>query len=412
MTKIRQLLLLAVLMHFCLWMMLVGTCYAQGKCLIVSDIHFNPDRAYQLKYGHDSNYELLRQSVIAMQNKIAHPDFIVIAGDFIWHGANQPISRETKAAIIDTISALFGRYFSHVPVIAPLGNNDTYQQDYDMQDADFLTHFADDWERNNGRVFNAPFRTKGYYSYEPDGKLAKLKFVVINSSLLSNGSIIKGYGACADTMMRWLDTTLQDAKNKGQKVWIISHIPPGKNVFEILKQRADTMMWEGRYSQTFINLVVKYADVISLSIASHTHFNDIRVFCDAQGKPVSFLRDMPSISPNHYNNPSFEVADFNGSGQLTKETTWYLDLKRLPVNGSITLAGWAEGFSIGTSGLDALTPKAIFKFINEHSKAGTVIPDGYIKFYNVGAIPVPNGSNFASDTYYKYLVTDILKADQ
>jgi sphingomyelin phosphodiesterase acid-like 3 len=395
-----------------LWLAGYVSTFAQGRCLIVSDIHFNPDTGYKLQYGHDSNYGLLKQSVSAMQQKIPNPDLIIIAGDFIWHGVRgTAIPKETKTAIIDSIASLFRQYFPHVPVITTLGNNDTYQADYDIQDTAFLNMFANSWEHNGVKMYNAPFRQDGYYTFNPD-KFAKLRFIVINGSLLSYGSKSKGYGSKADTMLKWLGDNLLDAKNKGEKVWILSHIPPGKNVYEVLGNKPDTLMWDNPYSQIFTDLVVKYASIIKLNIASHTHFNDFRVFCDAAGHAVSYMRLVPSISPNHYNNPSFEVADFDKDYTLTKETTYYLDLKRLSPGGSIAATDWQQSSGIGTIGLGSITPASLLKFIEDHSSAQSPVPNDYIQFFNVGALPKQNGINLAGDTFYKYLVRDILKGDE
>jgi sphingomyelin phosphodiesterase acid-like 3 len=386
-------------------------CCAQGKCLIISDIHYNPDSTYKLQPGNDSNHGLLEQSIKAMQKTLPNPDFIVIAGDFIWHGDRNnayKITKETKTAIIKTITDLFQQYFPHVPVVTTLGNNDTYQEDYDIQNGEFLNLFADQWEKGGTKVFNAPFRQKGYYAYTMTEKHPDLEFVVLNTTLLSVNNSSKGYNAKADTMMRWLDNTLADAKSKGQKVWIVSHIPPGKNVYSILSKSSTTDMWYGNYSQTFTNLVVKYAPQIKLSIASHTHFNDFRVFCNAAGQAVSYMRIIPSISPNHYNNPSFEVADFDKDYRLASETTYYLDLKNLPTTGFV----WKQGYGINTSGISEETPAGILSFINSHSTPQSPVPTGYIQFYNVGAQPVENNANCCDKTFYEYLSTSVLKGEK
>jgi sphingomyelin phosphodiesterase acid-like 3 len=385
--------------------------YAQGKCLIVSDIHYNPDSTYKLQPGNDSNHELLEQSVKAMQKTLPNPDFIMIAGDFIWHGDRNngyKLSKETKSAIIKTITDVFQKYFPHVPVVTTLGNNDTYQGDYDIQDGDFLNQFADQWEKGGVKVFNAPFRQKGYYAYTIKDKYPDMEFVVLNTTLLSVVNNSKGYNTKADSMLKWLDNTLMDAKNKGQKVWILSHIPPGKNVYSMLSKNATTDMWGNNYSQTYTNLIVKYAPQIRFSIASHTHFNDFRVFCDAAGKPVSYMRVVPSISPNHYNNPSFEVADFDKDYHVTSETTYYLDLKTLSTTGFV----FKSAFGISTSGLSEITPGGILSFINSHSTPQSPVPTGYIQFYNVGAQPVENDTNCCSKTFYEYLSTSVLKGEK
>jgi len=211
-----------------------------------------------------------------MKAKLPHPAFIIIAGDFIWHRAT-PADSVLKKKTIQFIAQLFKDHFPRVPIITAMGNNDTYGADYALQDAKFLNDFADAWAPNLPKVSGDAIKAQGYYTWVS----GNLKLIVINSALLSYG----GNYPQADTMLKWLQTNLSATGPKN--VWIIMHIPPGLNVYSAHS------FWNPDHTQTFINTVVKYSSKIKLSIASHTHFNDFRVFYNATNNPVSYMRIVP-----------------------------------------------------------------------------------------------------------------------
>src|ERR1700761_5412233 len=141
------------------FIVLSGKCYAQtSQCLIVSDIHLNPFYVYDTKTksikisfslmkklgkasveqwdkilavyatkddikstwsGYDSNCALLKSALANMHSKLPKPTFIVIAGDFIWHGEVNKLNMngydttivkadKLKAKTIQYIANLFG----------------------------------------------------------------------------------------------------------------------------------------------------------------------------------------------------------------------------------------------------------------------------------------------------------------
>ncbi|MDB5135460.1 MAG: Calcineurin-like phosphoesterase [Mucilaginibacter sp.] len=343
-----------------------GHCYAQsGQCLIVSDLHFNPffDGKHNIdtnlrnelttsdtlewerllgdhiaanpldsnSRGYDSNFYLLRSAIDAMGAKVPHPAFIVIAGDFIWHAwyrkersndtvlfdKNIPGQEQTlKTKSIQFIAYLFHKKFPGVPVIPALGNNDSDNGDYTVGSTGFLNSFATAWKLNKPGEITADlsrFDTAGYYT----AARGNLKFVVLNSTLVKRGAV--QFHSRGINMMQWLGTELSGSKN----VWIISHIPPGKNGFD------GGDMWDtsnGNPLNMFIDSITKHPDVVKLIIASHTHFNDFKVITTKNNTPVTYMRIVPSIGMDHRNNPSFEVADFDNAGRIAEETTFYLNI--------------------------------------------------------------------------------------
>ncbi len=405
------------------------SCFSQlttKKCLIVSDIHFDPlfgshrDTALKRKLEkasfdewkkifensnvqmtinasllfQDANYGILKSALANMKAKLPNPAFIIIAGDFIWHRAT-PADSVLKRKCLQFIALLFKEHFPGATIIPAMGNNDTYGADYIPQDPKFLNDFAEAWAPNLPKSSGDQLKNQGYYSYET----GNLKLMVMNSALLSLGS----HYPQAPAMFSWLQTNLSDSKTKN--VWIVMHIPPGLNVYN------GSNFWNVDYTQTFINSVVKYSSKIKLSIASHTHFNDFRVFYNAANNPVSYMRIVPSIGSNHGNNPSFEVAEFNNTTcRVIKETNYYLDLAALPKNKVVTQAVWDDTISLPAGlKLGEISAAGFSKFTDKvkADQSGQLIED-YKKFYTVGT-KIDSSIRINRVNYLKYLRADSLK---
>jgi len=410
-------------------------CYSQTvkrhetvkKCLIVSDIHFDPlfgshgDTVLKRKLQNasfeewkqsfessdpqmminasllyqDANYGILKSALDNMKKRLPHPAFIIIAGDFIWHGA-KPADSVLKRKCIRFIARLFKEYYPGVTIIPAMGNNDTYGKDYALQDAAFFNDFADAWSPNLPKPSADELKAQGYYTTET----GNLKIMVYNSALLNAGT---NYPQAA-TMLNWLQSNLADAKTKN--VWLLAHIPPGTNVYN------NSNFWNPGYTQTFINTVVEYAPKVKLSIAAHTHFNDFRVFYNIANEPVSYMRIVPSICSNHGNNPSFEVAEFNRTdGRVIKETNYYLNLVAIPKDKTKDALDWTDTLNLpSTLKLSKVNAKGFSEFMdNAKADHSFALIDAYRKFYTAGT-NIDSSIRVSRVNYMKYLKADSLKA--
>ncbi len=396
------------------------------KCLIVSDIHFNPLYGAQLdtalkkklknasldewkKYFessdvqmainasllfNDANYGILRSALDNMKAKLPHPAFIIIAGDFIWHTAT-PADSVLKRKAIQFIAGLFKERFPGVTIIPAMGNNDTYGPDYALQDSKFLNDFADAWAPNLPKHSAGELKAQGYYSCVT----GNFKVLVFNSALLNNGTHYPQAGA----MLNWLQANLADTKTKN--VWLLTHIPPGTNVYN------NASFWNADQTQTYINTVVKYSSKVKLGIASHTHFNDFRVFYNAANEPVSYMRIVPSVCSNHGNNPSFDMAEFNSStGQVINETNYYLNLATIPRDKSVTQAVWVDSISLPANlKKGEINALGFSKFMDrlKADQSPQALND-YKKFYTIGT-KIDSSIRINRVNYVKYLKADSLK---
>ncbi|MDR3696081.1 metallophosphoesterase [Mucilaginibacter sp.] len=400
------------------------------KCLIVSDIHFNPfygtttgdsvlaKKLISSSYAEwkqyfegfapqtaintnlmfkDANYGVLQSALVNMKKRLPDPAFILIAGDFIWHGAT-PADSVLKKKCILFIAGLFKEYFPNALIIPAMGNNDTYGKDYALQDPKFLNDFATAWKPNLPGPSADSLRAKGYYTAET----GNLRMVVMNSAPLNSGS---NYQPQADAMLRWMDNNLANAN--GKNIWILLHIPPGLNAFNLKN------FWNTAYADAFVHTIVKHAASVKLIIGSHIHLNDFKVVYDhsRSPKPVALMRIVPSICSNHGNNPSFEVAEFNtATGNIVNETNWYLNLATIQKDKETTQLAWTDTLnsakSLEMKGLSA----GDFSKLIDHIKAdktGQMIKR-YADFYDV-ATKADSAIFINHATYMNYLKADSLK---
>lgn len=408
----------------------VNTAGTIQKCLIVSDIHFSPlygaslnDSTLKRKLEHenfdewktyfegfapqmalnanllgqDANYAVLRSALFNMKKRLPNPAFIVIAGDFIWHGAT-PADSVLKKKCILFISRLFKENFPGALIIPALGNNDTYGQDYDLQDTKFLNDFAKAWSPNLPTSSGDSLKAHGYYSCEA----GNMEFLVINTASVCAG---KNYKQPADEMLKWLRLKLSNAN--GKNIWIIMHIPPGINAFN------KRNFWDAAYKDEFVDEIIKYASSVKLMIASHTHFNDFKVVYDHSKfpVPVALLRIVPSICSNHANYPSFDVAEVNpSSGSVVSETNWYLKLPSASAAKMSPQTLWTD--SIGSPKyfkMAKINAAGFSKLIDNIKNDKTVrLVKDYADFYDVGTT-MDSILFINHSTYLNYLGADSLK---
>ncbi|HVS92431.1 MAG TPA: metallophosphoesterase [Mucilaginibacter sp.] len=413
MKKLKANLLLPALALFAFCQLAAAPSNGQtGKCLVISDIHFNPfytnNGSYNidtqlrdqlattpvaqwegilgayfkqagakplggLKRGYDANYPLLVSAIGAMAQQQSRPRFIVIAGDFLWHqyygNTNDTVvfrspdqQRRLKDSTVKFIGYLFKTQFPATAFIPALGNNDTDGEDYAKQAAGFLHVFADAWGLDKLNVDTAKYDHTGYFIGET-GNASDPEFVVLNSSLISNKKR-DAYQKDAQQMFDWLDNVLSQPASKN--VWVISHIPPGGDLYP-------------DYNARLLNKITTSPNV-KYYLAGHTHFNDFRVIYDQKAAKVYplFIRVVPSIGPNHDNSPSFEVAGIDADYALTGETSYVLNPEALAKDPA--RVQWMPGYSIGTVGLSGITAQAMYNFM-QHKNPNNCQP--YYRFHSL-----------------------------
>jgi sphingomyelin phosphodiesterase acid-like 3 len=287
--------------------------------------------------GFDTSDTLLHSSLRAVRKESANARFLTLSGDLIAH--NFPCKYQTLvpgktaedyAAFVEkTIAYVMDelrRSEPGVAVYASLGNNDSGCNDYRMDpNSDFLKAVGESMlaglpQSDEKRQALEDFAVGGYYSVTMARPMQRTRLIVVNDMFMA-----RNYRTCSgkvDTsagtaQIEWLDKQLDEARRRGQRVWVMGHIPPGVDVYGTLKKGENVC--KGATAETYLtesltDAMVKYADVERLGIFAHTHMDELRLMgpegdgVKATAKEMVPVKMVSSISPVHGNRPAFTVA--------------------------------------------------------------------------------------------------------
>ncbi|MCB9232742.1 MAG: metallophosphoesterase [Bacteroidia bacterium] len=321
----------------------------------------------------DTNYPLFKSFMGAAKKSIPKPDFILISGDFIAHEYNdldfiKPFAARAGVKT-DTWHASFirktmqflagemGSYFPNVPVISSLGNNDAYCGDYHIQPGgDYLSDLVPIWgpllPEDKG-TFAESFPKAGYYALDAPFNPAKVRMIVLNTVLFSssfnqnNHDFFCTPGIFGENdedpgteMLNWATQEIENCAQKGQKAWLVFHIPPGNDP----NSCSGKEFYLDTFNTQFLAFLTGHAGQVAASFAGHYHRDDFRVITQDR-KAVDFIHIAPAITTIYQNNPGFQVVHYDkGKGTLTDYSTWYTNLD-VPVENPV----WSKEYRFSTS---------------------------------------------------------------
>lgn len=286
--------------------------------------------------GFDTSYALLQSSLSAIREQAVGARFVTVTGDMIAHNFAcrfahlVPVKSQSDYAefVEKTMDYVMGELRSAVPKIpiyATLGNNDTGCGDYRMDPKSAFLSSA-------GRILLhglpasaekrkalADFDDGGYYSVTMAAPMQRTRLIVLNDLFLSHS-----YATCGGKKdptegareMEWMRRELAAARRRGQKVWVMGHIPPSVDVYATVRKMKDACGSVGPAmflsSEELAEALVKNADVVRLGLFAHTHMDELRLVGPegrkASAKESVAVKMVAAISPVNGNHPSFTVA--------------------------------------------------------------------------------------------------------
>jgi sphingomyelin phosphodiesterase acid-like 3 len=284
--------------------------------------------------GEDTTDALYQSTLHAIHTRAAHAKFVILSGDLIAHSFSckyatlfpKAAPAEYRAFVEKTISYVMGGLrtaLPGVPVYAALGNNDSDCGDYQLDaHGAFLAEsgelFAADLHGAERLRALQTFAAGGYYSASLPAPVEHTRLLVLDDVFMSERYQTCGGNedrAPAAAQIAWLERQLNEARAKHEKVWVVTHIPPGVNAYATATKGKDICV-KGKptmflSSEALPDLLAGYGDVIQLAIFAHTHMDEMRLLIPANEsaahRPVA-VKVVASISPIDGNNPSFTVA--------------------------------------------------------------------------------------------------------
>ena len=415
------------------------------KALLVSDIHFepfwDPAKAERLKAapvgdwsailsepetadreakfeqlqqacharGVDTSYALYESSLRAMRAEAGGAKLVVLSGDLISHDFDCKFAtllpragpgdyREFVEKTIEFVVRNLRGALPGVPVYAALGNNDSDCGDYKLgADSPFLAAMADEFTRGligvDREQAARTFAEGGYYSARLPAPLDHTRILILDDIFMS-----RRYETCdgkadpsaAAAQMVWLEQQLDAARRSHEKVWVMSHIPPGVDPYSTATKSGD--ICSGGKPQMFLSsealpeAMANYGDVIELAIFAHTHMDEVRLLKpETAGAPPGgvAVKMVPSISPVDGNNPAFTVARIEAATAEMKDYRVYVASNKTGVD-----ARWSEEYDFARAYRQpAFSPAALGGLIagfEADRKAQTDASQSYIRNYGSG----------------------------
>ena len=347
-----------------------------GTFLSLSDIHFDPfpdptlvPRLAQADagqwqeifasappapvspYGQDANDPLLTSALAAARRFAPHPDFILISGDFLAHDFQKKLDaaapgqgddgyRRFVQKTLEYVSARLSEAFPGSLIFPALGNNDSFCGDYKIEPSGaFLAMLQKVWRPLLGDhqgSFDQTFPVSGAYSV-PHPTIPKHRLIVLNSVFFSaKYQNACGSGPAPDSAeLAWLAGEIRDAAGKGERIWLVHHVPPGIDAFGTLNAKGScasnpVSLWQADDLTEFTRLTAEPAGVVTASFAGHTHMDEFRLPSGG-----GFIHVTPGLSPLFGNNPGFQVFDYDrASGAIRDVRTYALPLAPAPGPGT------------------------------------------------------------------------------
>ena len=362
--------------------------------------------------GRDTDEALLASSLRAIATQAHGARFVTVTGDLLAHAFDckyealfphaQPASyRQFTVKTMEYVLHELRRALPNVPVYAALGNNDSGCGDYKLDPrSEFLAEsapaFVADLPASERAQARSDFAAFGDYSVTLPAPFRHTRILALDDLFES-----KHYAGCAaaerasktappDTapareQLAWLARQLQAARTKGEKVWIIGHIPPGIDPFSTathLRNVCSGQPPEFFLSSTALaNTIAPFGDVVPLALFAHTHMDEMRLIPPTHGshKPVP-IKMVPSISPINGNLPSFTLA------RIDLATATLADY-RVIASSDRTGSSWAQSYdfreSYGLPGFTSTTAAQLIAGFLADPQAGQPTSKAYIRNYYV-----------------------------
>jgi sphingomyelin phosphodiesterase acid-like 3 len=299
--------------------------------------------------GDDTDEALFRSALKDSKKYIEAKGFVTVTGDLLVHKFDCRYSGSMKGKQPDgtaTFAAKTANYvmeqveaaFPAVPVYFALGNNDSECGDYRLNSQDpffaatsaAVMHGLRMLDATELKMAHEDYEIGGYYEV-PLANVHGTRLLVLDD--MYESSFYKDCASAPDdaakaAQLKWLDAQLAGAREAGDKVWVMGHIPPGPDVFNTLKHFTSVCSRspaEFLSSNELADELVKYADVIQLALFAHTHMDEFRLLERAGAKGAVAMKLVPSISPVHGNAAAFMVARVDTTSALMLDYTVYAE---------------------------------------------------------------------------------------
>ncbi|XP_004590037.2 sphingomyelin phosphodiesterase [Ochotona princeps] len=233
-------------------------------------------------------------------------EMVYWTGDIPAHDVWQQ-SRQDQLRALNTVTALVKKFLGPVPVYPAVGNHESTPVngfpppfiEGNHSSRWLYEAMAKAWEPWLPAEALSTLRIGGFYALSPR---PGLRLISLNMNFCSRENfwlLINSTDPAGQ--LQWLVGELQAAEDRGDKVHIIGHIPPG----HCLKS----------WSWNYYRIVARYENTIAGQFFGHTHVDEFEVFYDEEtlSRPLSVAFLAPSATTYIGLNPGYRVYQIDGN---------------------------------------------------------------------------------------------------
>lgn len=301
-----------------------------------------------------------------------HPDaaYIIWTGDLVPHDVW--IKNKTENLYeLGRLTTLFKKYFPGIPVYPTLGNHESRPVNVfappEITDEEFSTSWlykeaVKQWANWLPEETDSTILYGGYYTtlVKPGFRMVSMNMnycYTLNWWSLSNSKD-------PASGLLWLNGVLEKAEMDGEKVHIMSHIPPGNS---------DCM---AIFSREYNKIINRFESTVTGQFFGHTHRDDFKVFYDTEDPSratnVAFIG--PSVTTFDFLNPGYKVYIIDGERSnstfgVLDHSTWFMNVTA--ANSDVSTPGsqqepiWQILYEARADyGLKSLRPKELDNLFN------------------------------------------------
>jgi sphingomyelin phosphodiesterase acid-like 3 len=306
------------------------------------------------KRGVDSPYALFSSSLRAAKADAPDAKFVTVSGDLLVHnldcryraamklpqatGDDESVSAEFAEKTTVFVMKQVESVFAGTPVYLALGNNDSRcnHNRLDVHDAylkatgqaviDGLVGIGEA-ERKQAL---ATYESAGYYAVTMAAPMEKTRLLVLDDIYM-----MTKFATCeaddkdqrgAQEQMAWLTKELDGARQRGERVWVLGHVPPEVDLKGSLAKGLAMCMGGGAEmylsSDALESVLISHTDMVRLAIFGHTHMDELHLLGTMEsGIPMKVVA---SVTPVDGNTPSFTVGKVAPASATLTDYTVYV----------------------------------------------------------------------------------------
>ncbi|KAK7076989.1 Sphingomyelin phosphodiesterase [Halocaridina rubra] len=312
-------------------------------------------------------------------------DFIIWTGDLIPHNVWNT-TRDGNLQIIRDCVQMIADNFPGIPVFPAIGNHESHPVNAFPQpyiDNEYDISWLYDEIRTLWSTWLPPevAQSVAYSAYYSTLIKPGLRVLSINTNYCYGFNWWLIYDDVdPGTELDWMAKELDAAEAAGEKVYLISHIPPGHDDC--------TKTWSHEYNK----IVFRYESTIAGLFYGHTHKDHFMMFYDPveTTRPYHVAYIAQSQTPYHKLNPGYKVYTIDGEYQgssyrVLDHENWILDLDE--VNQSDNPRFFQLYTAKDTYNMTDLTPASWNSLVTQMKEPNSTLFDMFYYHYSKAARP-------------------------